>query len=311
MLPVNVKEAPDERRTAIDGPFRTRRTGDRPAGSNAEIVLLHVQNDRNLEARLQLALSLARATAAHLTCLHVTPIEAYVTMDSFGGLLVMDKLVEQIDDEEAKIRSALESRLARRGRHLGLRAGHWQHRGSGGPPCRTQRHRGHGAGSAHWQAPGLEISILGDVLASVRTPLLIAGDDQATFDPFGTAVIAWNGSFEAANAVRSAVGLLKFGSLSTHRADHGRREARDVPRHQLTRIPLAARHSAELSVIEAGVDIRDQEVISKTIVARIQALHAAYLVMGGYGHSRVGEFVFGGVTRTLLKSCPMPLVIAH
>jgi len=56
-----------------------------PASTSAGIktILLHIQNDSNLEARLQLALSLARAAGAHLRCLHVVPIEAYVTTGSF------------------------------------------------------------------------------------------------------------------------------------------------------------------------------------------------------------------------------------
>jgi nucleotide-binding universal stress UspA family protein len=33
--------------------------------------------------------------------------------------------------------------------------------------------------------------------------------------------------------------------------------------------------------------------------------------MGGYSHNRIREFVFGGVTRNLLRECPIPLVIAH
>jgi nucleotide-binding universal stress UspA family protein len=282
-----------------------------PRATTLKSVLLHVQNDRNLEARLQLALSLARATAAHLSCLHVTPIEAYVTMDSFGGLLVMDKLVERIDDEEAKIRSALESRLAAEDvtwdyeQVTGNTVGQVIRRAALSDIVVTGR-------EAHiGRHPTLEISILGDVLASVRTPLLIAGDDQPTFDPFGAAVIAWNGSFEAANAVRSAVGLLKL-ARSVHVVQITEEERPGTfPATSL--LEYLSRHEirAELSVIEAGVDIGDQEVISKTIVARAQALDAVYLVMGGYGHSRVGEFIFGGVTRTLLKGCAVPLLIAH
>jgi nucleotide-binding universal stress UspA family protein len=33
--------------------------------------------------------------------------------------------------------------------------------------------------------------------------------------------------------------------------------------------------------------------------------------MGGYGHSRAGEFLFGGVTRALIKECPIALVLSH
>ena len=38
---------------------------------------------------------------------------------------------------------------------------------------------------------------------------------------------------------------------------------------------------------------------------------ASYLVMGGYSHSRAGEFLFGGVTRSLLREFPISLVMAH
>jgi nucleotide-binding universal stress UspA family protein len=68
---------------------------------------------------------------------------------------------------------------------------------------------------------------------------------------------------------------------------------------------------AEYDVIEAGVDINDQAVISDTLAARAQALRASYMVMGGYNHSRAGEYVFGGVTRTMLSEGPVPLVMAH
>jgi len=34
-------------------------------------------------------------------------------------------------------------------------------------------------------------------------------------------------------------------------------------------------------------------------------------VMGGFGHSRLREFVLGGVTRTLLESMTVPVLMAH
>jgi nucleotide-binding universal stress UspA family protein len=33
--------------------------------------------------------------------------------------------------------------------------------------------------------------------------------------------------------------------------------------------------------------------------------------MGGYNHSRIGEYIFGGVTRTMLSASPIPIVIAR
>jgi nucleotide-binding universal stress UspA family protein len=38
---------------------------------------------------------------------------------------------------------------------------------------------------------------------------------------------------------------------------------------------------------------------------------ASYLVMGGYSRTRIGEYLFGGVTRSLLKQSSINLMIAH
>jgi nucleotide-binding universal stress UspA family protein len=38
---------------------------------------------------------------------------------------------------------------------------------------------------------------------------------------------------------------------------------------------------------------------------------ADLMVMGGYGHSRLREFVLGGVTRTILSSMTLPTLISH
>ncbi|WP_204319830.1 universal stress protein [Klebsiella pneumoniae] len=35
------------------------------------------------------------------------------------------------------------------------------------------------------------------------------------------------------------------------------------------------------------------------------------LVMGGYGHSRLREWLLGGTTYRLLRKCPISLVMAH
>jgi nucleotide-binding universal stress UspA family protein len=35
------------------------------------------------------------------------------------------------------------------------------------------------------------------------------------------------------------------------------------------------------------------------------------LVMGGYGHSRLREFVFGGATRGILSAMTVPVFMSH
>lgn len=42
-----------------------------------------------------------------------------------------------------------------------------------------------------------------------------------------------------------------------------------------------------------------------------RALDADLIVMGGYGHSRLREFVFGGVTRAMSRSATTPVLMSH
>lgn len=284
---------------------RTEMTKSRQADSTIKTILLHIQNDARLEARLQVALSLARATRAHLRCLHVTPIEAYVAMDSLGGVFVMDTLVGQIDKEEAELRSTLENRL--RSEDV---AWSYEHVTADTPGELVRRAAlsdivvtGRDAHIGRMQ--GLEIAILGDVLTSVRTPLLIPGDASPSFDPFGTAVIAWNGSYEAANAVRGAVGLLNLASaVRVVRIT----EANDERFPSTVLLEYLSGHGihAELDILAT-----DGKLVAGELVEYAKMNRASYIVMGGYGHSRAGEFFFGGVTRSLLKTCPVALVVAH
>jgi nucleotide-binding universal stress UspA family protein len=38
---------------------------------------------------------------------------------------------------------------------------------------------------------------------------------------------------------------------------------------------------------------------------------ADFMVMGGYGHSRLREFVLGGVTRLIFESMTVPVLLSH
>jgi hypothetical protein len=266
-------------------------------------ILLHVQNDAGLESRLQLALALARATGAHLQCAQVTPIEAYVTTGTLGGLLSLDRAMEKVDAEDATLQSTIEGRL-------NSEDVSWDYEHVTGYTTLEIIRRsaladltivGRDPHLARAQRP--QISVLGDILSETRTPLLLAGDD-ATFDPFAPALIAWNGSIEAANATRSAIGLLKL-AAKVRVIRYTEHKDRAFPDIRLTQ--YLSRHGihAELLVQEVRSEYA-QDIVQHAI-----GYDAGIIVMGGYGHNRAGEFLFGGVTRELLSSCPISLVMAH
>jgi len=65
-----------------------------------------------------------------------------------------------------------------------------------------------------------------------------------------------------------------------------------------------------------GVRVDVQRIVSSVPVGEALLSHAADLaadliVVGGYGHSRLRETMLGGVTRTLLRSSPVPVLMSH
>lgn len=274
------------------------------AGAGIKTILFYVHDDEKVMDRLQMALSIARACGAHVHCLHVTPLEAYTIVDVIGGTFVNAEIVRAFEDQAAKLQRKIESELA----NEDVTWNYEEITGELVPRLvqaaaladiiitgREPREREFG---------GPAVTLIGDLLAQVRTPILIAGDEPADFEPFGTAVVGWNGSYEAANTVRSALPLLRMASRVSVVQFSEKKERRFPPtllleylsRHGI-RAELAARTmSAEID--EALVDYAGQQ-------------GAALIVIGGYSHSRAGEFLFGGVTRALLRECAIPLLIAR
>lgn len=121
-------------------------------------------------------------------------------------------------------------------------------------------------------------------------------------------VLGWNASRAARRAVSDALPLLRRADLVTvlvvdaeRREGHGEDPGADLA-------TFLGRHGVTAEVLrQSSGGARVAQVIADT--ARRQ--HADLLVLGAYGRGRMAEVVFGGVTRSMLQSCPVPLLIAH
>jgi nucleotide-binding universal stress UspA family protein len=51
--------------------------------------------------------------------------------------------------------------------------------------------------------------------------------------------------------------------------------------------------------------------VASTILSHAADSSADFVVMGGYGHSRLREFVLGGVTRGILNAMTVPVLMSH
>jgi nucleotide-binding universal stress UspA family protein len=50
---------------------------------------------------------------------------------------------------------------------------------------------------------------------------------------------------------------------------------------------------------------------AQSLVAEARAREADLVVLGGYGHARLQQMMFGGVTSEVVSSAPMPLFMSH
>jgi nucleotide-binding universal stress UspA family protein len=120
-------------------------------------------------------------------------------------------------------------------------------------------------------------------------------------------VAAWNGKREAARALADAQAFLDHAdqitivTVQSGKEKSGASAADDVAAH-LARKDLRAdaRH-----VDSAG---RSE---SEAILAEAASLGADLIIMGGYGRSRIREFVFGGVTRDMIEFTNVPVLMSH
>ena len=69
-----------------------------------------------------------------------------------------------------------------------------------------------------------------------------------------------------------------------------------------------ARHGID---VELKRLVRGDIDISDLILSHAADMSTDLIVMGGYGHSRLREFVLGGVTRALLQSMTVPVLMSH
>ena len=282
------------------------------ASTGIKTILFHVIDDEFNSHRIETALSLARSCSAHLSFVHVTPIEAYVAQDTFGGVFVMNDIIRVLGERDVELQTKVEERLAREDVS-------WDYEQVTGNVTSTVVNRAALAdilisarNPTTQDFVGPTVGYLGDLLQRSRTPLLIPASDKGAFDPTGKALIAWNGSFEAANAVRASLGLLRLASeVRVLQVLQEKSEARDFPGTRLLEYLSRQGIHAELVTEPSPTGDLGHDVIATMIVARAGGVGAAYIVMGGYSHTRISEYVFGGVTRTLLKECPFPLVMAH
>ncbi|HWK66641.1 MAG TPA: universal stress protein [Rhizobiaceae bacterium] len=154
----------------------------------------------------------------------------------------------------------------------------------------------------------LKSKIIEGVLFSSGKPLLLAPEgSRATMKP-KCVVVAWDSSFEASRALRESMDMLDEAEVHVTLVDP---IADDLDQGVEPGSDVAA------YLVRRGIKVDvDRLPSSGRPVAEVLSQHAMdmsaeLMVMGAYGHSRLRERLFGGVTKSILAAPPLPILLAR
>jgi nucleotide-binding universal stress UspA family protein len=284
-------------------------------------ILVPASGDASDTGCLDAALTVARAFAAHIDVLHVRidPVDVAIALTSEpSGAPLIEEMIAQLEQDaaqrEAATRRVFEDFCAREKLPV-LDAPT-----SDGSAASAQWHveTGDETGTivAFGRAADLIVagrgidhsvinrSVLEAALLETGRPLLIPGRQPTSDMIGGTVAIAWKATPQAARAIAASMPLLSRAKeiviMTVAEGDEPEESAdrlvRNLAWHGL-RASGRILHPGDRSAVE-------------TLLAAAQD-GASLLVMGGYGHSRVREWVFGGFTQRVLEDAPLPVLLAH
>lgn len=273
-------------------------------------------------AALAAALAIARPFAAHIDALHVRsdPVEIAVAALGGDGIAASGSAVQRLIDEieadagkrEAATRQFFTEFCAREKLPVSAAARTMTeasaqfHVEIGQEPRwmaayaltadLTVAGRGAPGGESAWR------TLLETLLLESGRPLLIPSADSVLSPPQRIA-IGWKATAQAARAIAGAMPLIeRANEIVVISVEEEGRDDTDRLVAALGWYGVGAR----VERLAAGPHGAAHTLVSAAMAAKTQLL-----VMGGYGHARLREWVFGGFTQHVLGSAPLPVLMAH
>jgi len=271
-------------------------------------ILVHIDPGKRCSLRIDIAIRLAQQHDAHLVALHaIAPFEppGYVMAEMGPAIIDAQRAVT------AKELARSESEFNRQASAAGLRSAEWRSAIDDLIDAMTLHARycdlvvigqTDAAEDSHVPANFPERLVLG-----AGRPVLIL-PAVGSFPTLGKRIlVAWNPGREATRAVTDAIPLLQRAdnvhvmAINPKDGEHGSVPGADIGlylvRHGV-RVEVKTDHGAEIDV-------------GNELLSRAADLDVDLIVMGGYGHSRLQEWVLGGATRTVLESMTVPVLMSH
>lgn len=265
-------------------------------------ILLPVTDEDGLDSRLAVALDIARCTEGHITFLHASPTGEYIAADPFGGAYFAATHQEAVEEESEARHERVREEMAREDVS-------WDFLPTRGALEHALVEHSRLADLLVLSEPpdwGDEDDTASDLIYLVmeaQCPVFAVPRRSGTLDCTGKAVVAWNGSAPAARSMRAAVPLLRHaGSVELLTIGED-----PQPFDAASAATYLSRHGISCEIVIRERGRRTADMMHSLLDER----GASYLVMGGFGHGRLREAVFGGVSRYFIKHSPVPVLMTH
>ena len=267
-------------------------------------ILIHADDGPGMAARLESGLAIGRRHQSHLDLVISSPFQQFIATDPFGGMYLAGDQLRKAQQADQALDRRLRVELEREDVP-------WEVRISDGDVLATLTLAATLAdlvivslGTADRRRSFTPPMLAGDLAMAVPAPVLAIPEPCGPIDLDAPVMVAWNGSAQSAHALRAAVPLLRDARqvvMVTIGQEDGQVAADDALRY-------LSRHEihAELRKVERSV-----ETVEEAIERTAREIGAGLIVMGAFGHTRLRETFFGGVTRYLLESASAPLLLVH
>ncbi|HEX5080365.1 MAG TPA: universal stress protein [Geminicoccaceae bacterium] len=265
-------------------------------------ILVDLAGDDGLESRLQVARRIADRSNAVLVGMHVMPPPFIPASYGEAAAYLESELLEA----QRKANRETADRILATFREICGEGSHatWQEaEGDRGQLLAEAAHatdlvlaRQTTAGSADARA------VLDELVTATGVPVL-ALPRNISGELGRTALVAWNGSREAARAAHDALPFL--------------RAAKQVILCGIGERAQASLDAADAMLRRHGVDVQAHKIdepdgnAGQVLLEQAEAHAADLLVMGAYGHSRLREMVFGGATNHVLREATLPVLFGN
>lgn len=279
-------------------------------------ILVHLDTEQHAADLIGMAASIAEKTTAHLIGLHVVPdvyVAATIPAEVIGELIEAQR--EANEGVAAKVEARFRQAVA------GLRS------------------------PTEWRKDQARFETVADVVIrhGRTTDLLVLGQSEEKLNFYSSAdtsgdimlragrpvlmvplkgpngpigkriLVAWKDTREAARAVFDAMPFLVDADM-VHILTVKQPSGRNTDATRVMPIPAAdiaatlAHHDVRCEIIEkAG----PESSAGAQILAQVKERRCDLVVMGGYGHSRMREIIFGGATRSLFDTMTVPVLMSH